>query len=1253
MFNPFMPNPGGNPFEEAVKRFTPSLGQIAMAPIEALQAPGNLVRGGIGKAAQAVDAVVPWSGHSLQQLEPQRAFDEALYRGVQVAGGSNPGTGVLNAIPKPFAQFLTAQLFDPVNAVGLGIPGKALAAGKLAKAGLNMDELASAAAQLGKTPEAFLSELAPQSGRLTRSLELLDSFEGGTQRLLSEAFGLIPKAAGAVGRAVPLHREIIGDVAPDLTASVRESENLTDWATSLSKRGYLKQFEGSLQDALAQYKSLGGDFAEIDPSLLPDDLAAIFTQQVQAGFGHHVRGLSNEREKLEKMIQGIWSSRKQADFPADQFAQAGADPLSRYTAVFDDLGIPHGEVKSTVDLLEAAKTHVSDQDWNTFDRMVRAYPAGDILKDNPLDLVLDRVVRDRAKMLGMTEPTGVSKAWQTGTALFNEQALQSISYLLTNALGGTFMGSLEGVNPFKVARNLTDNFGAAARGEPVFTSGTRNLAQALGLVGEDGTPLLPHSVSAAGAGMLNDANPTRLYTGKGLTASQEIGAPKLAIGGAALGGASGFAGSPDDASFGETALNTLGGMAAGGAIGGAMPTMSKYLLQRLSRGMEDVMRQSAWELGTRNQILSSSDQLDQIVREAYTNGFPVPQPTPGIDIASTPAGQLVNLLRQRGIEPPTLATGVTASGAPKLEPDWRLIEAIKQHAASGGTVRNPNGPGAQWLQGLLDAANPIQGPAPVPLLDVEDFLKAVGATDNLFSPSDLTDALRNMGGLGDDAAQAAGKAWQNVIHGASQSGAGLSDTIHFDYSDLNNLESLVRQMVPFSTWSMKAFPFFARHIAEHPAILTSALELQRQSSEMRDEQGLTSRVQGSLPMGGGADALWSVLLGRNVDTYTNPLRGLVPFSDTFKSIEDLDQMDNPVAAAYKLLTAFGPSAHPALEFIARTSGILGQDTPARGLSRHAGPVQGLTALLGANRGRGINPEAALTEGEERLREGLSGREVTDLAQTAAERRIDELALATTGQTITSGDPRVVPYLQAKTQHRGPLWDQAMKDVSRERGLRSLVGYVSNQASPSAIVSEEEAQIRQARASLTVPQDLSQQIRQMAQTAPGEKVQGETYRSVQQIAQSVPPNSGIRPEDIQTVLAMPVAANVQWLFSAIYEYERRQNPAVSAYSGAGSPEQRNLQNLLTEYRNIAASVPELRGLPPEQIEAISSLVESRKNLPAGMRPQNSIVGRYASLLGQGQEKFRQANPVLDEYLSWLAQNQGRGSVEEFVKIRAGS
>lgn len=165
----------------------------------------------------------------------------------------------------------------------------------------------------------------------------------------------------------------------------------------------------------------------------------------------------------------------------------------------------------------------------------------------------------------------------------------------------------------------------------------------------------------------------------------------------------------------------------------------------------------------------------------------------------------------------------------------------------------------------------------------------------------------------------------------------------------------------------------------------------------------------------------------------------------------------------------------------------------------------------------------------------------------------------------------------------------------------------------------------------------------------QKLDGEQYRAVQKIAQSLPPDSGIRQEHIQTVLAMPVAANVNWLFSAIYEYEREKKPEVSAYSGAGSPEQRHLQALLTEYRNIASTVPELRGLPPEQIEAISGLAESARRMPDGFQG-GRIGAQYARLLGQGQQKFRAANPELDEYLSWLAERRGQGTVEEFVGLR---
>lgn len=1216
-----------------------ALGEAALG---ALSLPGELVRGGIGATAKAVDAAVPWSDHRLQKLDNQRAFDESMYGGLQIT--NHP---LATTLPKPFAQWVMGQLFDPINLVGAGIPAQALKAGKLARAGLTASELESAALGLGKSPDELLAAFAPQQGRSTKILEALDGLEGGIQDTILGLFKTLPKAAGAIGSKIPLHQEIIGDVSPDLTASVRQSENLTDWATALSKRAYLKQFEGGLTEALAHYKAGGGDFGEIDPSSLPSDLAALFTDQVKAGFGHHVRGLSREREQLEKMFGEVWEARNPGQ-TFDPTAFAGANELERFTSIADSLGVPHGEINSTVDLLKAVQTQFSDQDWNKFDRIVSAYPSGDILTDNPLDLVLDRVVRDRATMLGIEEPTGLAKAWQTGTALFNEQALQSISYLLTNALGGTAMGALEGVNPFRVGRNLVDNFGTAARGDRVFNSGTKYLASALGLLDEAGNPILPSSVSAEGAGMLNDANPSRLYTGTGLTASQRIGAPALGAGGALLGGASGYVSSPDDATFGETAGNILTGAATGGAAGAAIPTLSKYLLQRFSRGIEDTLRQSAWEVGTRRGVAAHLPDLEAIIQQAYTDGFTPSTTTPGLDIANTPAGQLVNLLRQQGIEPPMLTTSVIGN-TPVQVPDWTMIEAMKRHAMSGGTVRNPNGPGAPWLQGLLDAAQPTVTQGVDPQLPLDEMLKAVRELDGMFAPDTLRRVLQDTAGATPESARAAESAWRDLIHGASRQGADLSNTINFDYSQLNNLEEMVRQIVPFSTWAMKSMPFFARHIAENPAILTSALELRRQSSEMRDEQGLTSRVQGSLPMGDDMDQVWSTLLGRPVDTYTNPLRGLVPFSDTFKSIDDLDQIDNPIAKAYKFLTAFGPSAHPAIEFILRSSSLLGADTPTRGLSRTAGPLQGLTSILSINRGRGVNPEAALTEGEGALREALSGQEVTDLADTAAERRIDEIALQKTGKPITSGDPEVAPYLQAKSAKKGPLWDQAVREVFRERGVRSLVGYVSNQLAPSAIVSQEEAGIRQSRAGLLVPQEINTRVRELSQTAPMEKISNEDYRAVQGIIQQLPEDHGIRPEDLQAVLAQPVAANVNWLFSAIYEYQQNKNPEISAYSGTGTPEQRRLQAQLGEYRNLASAIPELQNVPPDQVRAIEQLLEG--NTPPGVKG-GAATGKLAGQISQRRNQFRAANPDLDGYLNWLAQRNGRGSVDQYIEETAG-
>jgi hypothetical protein len=1240
----FTPTPA-EPKDGGLLSKIPSPLDIGKGILDALNFPGYLVRSGLGVVAKKLPG-----GDTLPE-DNAEAFTEAMYRSATAPwAGYIPTFGAVGRLPEPFAKFVIEMLFDPLSYFGFGIPGKLVNAGKLARAGLTSEELASAAASLGKTPDELLAALAPQPGRLTRSLELLDALEGKTQDALLGAFRLIPRTAGLVGSKIPFSGEVIGNVAPDLTATVRPAESLTDYLTSMSKRAYLKKFQGGLQDAIDYFKMVGGDFANFSTENLPADLAAYFNTPVRAGFDQHIRGLSAQREKLEKMFREIWEARNPgAEFMEQPFHQA-PDELSKFAGVLDSLGIPHGEIKSTVDLLEAAKTHFSDRDWNAFDQIVRAYPAGDILLDNPLDLVLDRVVRDRAKMLGIQEPTGLSKAWQTGTALFSEQALQSLSYLITNALGGTFMSALEGVNPFRIARNFAENLGRMATGKPVYTSDTRNLASALGLIDEAGNPVIPHTVSAAGAGMLSEANPVRLYTGKGLTASQAIGAPKLAGIGGVLGGISGFADAPDDATPAETTASVLAGILGGAGLGASMPFISKYLLQRFSRGIEDVLRQSAWELGTRNRILNSVDEAERIVRDAFAEAFPdkrIVFKTP-LDIANMPDGKLVQLGRSLGVEPPQVFVTVDYSGRPFFEENWELIDALKKRVASGLPLPDPSTPAGRWIHALLDIVN-VPIPAPPPPFDVEDLVRTIRASDGLISPDLLRKGLTEELRVPETIASKAAQRWRDVVQAASREGESLSNTINFDYSSLNNLEEMVRQIAPFSTWAMKAFPFFARHIAEHPLILTAALRLNEQSREMRERAGLTKRVQGALPYGEGMDALWSVLLRRPVDAYFNPLRGLVPFSDTARNVETLDDTENPIEAGYKLITSLGPSAHPAIEFIARTIGILGADTPAKGVLRHGSAIQGLTGMLGVNRGRGVNPEGALLEGESRLRESLSGQKVTDLAQVAAERRVDELALAVTGQPITSGTREVAPFLIAKTQKSGPIWDEAMRQVARERGVRAISGLISNQLTPQAIVSQEEARIRGARAGLLVPQELSQKVRDIMARNPMEKVDARTLEEVRAIAAKIPESSGIRPEDIQTVLEMPVAANVSWLFRAIYEHQQAETPEVSAYSGAGSPEQRQLQNVLNQYRNPFVTNPWLAAIPPGDAEAIIRLAQAYQNLPPALRPRNTVEGRFAQMLGQSRDQFRSGNPELDQFLSWLALNKN-GTVEQYIEAR---
>lgn len=261
-----------------------------------------------------------------------------------------------------------------------------------------------------------------------------------------------------------------------------------------------------------------------------------------------------------------------------------------------------------------------------------------------------------------------------------------------------------------------------------------------------------------------------------------------------------------------------------------------------------------------------------------------------------------------------------------------------------------------------------------------------------------------------------------------------------------------------------------------------------------------------------------------------------------------------------------------------------------------------------------------------------------------------MALEATGKNIRSGDPAVAPYVQAKVRQAGPLWDQAARQVSRERGTQSLIGFGYGLASPQALLGTTEAGIREAQLGRIVPRELSDVVRRTAEREPSAIMSPEVVQQVRDAAQAMsdrnPALGGKIPEPVELLLtSAPTARNLQSILGQITEAQAMlENPAIQGYSGGGSPTEQQLSALLNQYNNIGAV---LEGQSPQQIESVAQL--SRTYQHPALRAQGAGGAHGIVLRGLQQRKdaLRKANPLLDEYLNYQALKQGQGTVEDFL------
>jgi hypothetical protein len=683
------------------------------------------------------------------------------------------------------------------------------------------------------------------------------------------------------------------------------------------------------------------------------------------------------------------------------------------------------------------------------------------------------------------------------------------------------------------------------------------------------------------------AQEARKYTKTAQPIAEKIRRPALAGLGFLAGASGADAQAPQDAAPGERAKNAaISGLAGAIGLGVVYPSMSQ-LVRRLSFGIEDVARKDVALMASLDKHQAQVPEYQKLISDAFSGS------------------------RQRFF--PTT-----------LDP------------ATGQYVTNPaTGP-----------ANFALRPNPGALERVTSIMDQL----HWQAPPDVVRSLLLKEGVTPEVATDTMKAWRNLNSNVMRSGEELAGEVHFDYQKLNNLEAFAKEVLPFSTWAMKALPFFAKHLAEKPLILTTVLEMSQRSETERNEGGLPARFANAahIPFG---DALWSAILGHPVMTYFNPLRGLAPFSDAIRNVAQTERPDQtPESQVLNLLQLLGlPQPAPAIQTALRVTGRL-DDAPPQGLLRYGGPIQGITSMLGVNRGKGVDLNAGI-EGAERAVRRATGGDPADSAELGTMNRIDELFLRQYKRPISTGGPETVPYIQAKANMSGPLWDQAAAEVAKERGTRSLAGAVYGPGVPQALLTPEEEAIRYTRTQRLISPKLSRDINDVAGTSPTARADPSQVAAVLQAASHVK-----LPERITRLTERPDSltnAELQQVLKGITAVEAKANPLAFGYGQSGTPDEARLKTLLSLYNAQGELVGGGAGKRLQEELANPNRNPNNPFATAGQsNPRPGLTNPVGLLLAKVkalQDQMKIEQPILAEYLAWKQKNP-TGDVEDFMQQR---
>lgn len=558
-----------------------------------------------------------------------------------------------------------------------------------------------------------------------------------------------------------------------------------------------------------------------------------------------------------------------------------------------------------------------------------------------------------------------------------------------------------------------------------------------------------------------------------------------------------------------------------------------------------------------------------------------------------------------------------------------------------------------YVLGAPQFGGVLQARMPAVMASAKQFVES---RNGVASATDVADFLKQRG-VATSAIETAQGAMDDLLYSVSQRGSAASKKSNFDYQDLSPVERIVADNFPFSTWFMKAAPFFAEQGARHPLFMNIKSATDQENADQRRDRGLSPRVKGV--ENGTASAIVSMITGRPERVYIDPASMFFPLQGLADSMRSLDYAKDDeggsglIKGALAVAGGVGLNPGPVIDTAIRAGmGLVdpeSADDPARGYIRWAGPLAGVTALgseaiervTGVNPGLSVDLNRGSMKIEEVIRHAVTGQKVTDVREVNASRRLDEMAVRNTGLPITSNDPKVAAYVRAKRDKSGPLWEAASSEMELEKGVQSVAGFINGAIRPSAIVGQAEGAIREAKSDLLIDSGTARNLDTASEKNPQGPASAQDIQTITDAVAKIAAMQGREtPAIVREKLKTPNNANIAYIASQIYSFQSEEQPLINGYLGSGSPEQRDIQVDTAAIRQAG------QGVSPEQRHASIQAVQQA----AGM--QGKMIGPIAAASaarGAEQDAILASNGMLQEWQAWKKLNPGK-EVSDFLRER---